>query len=90
MELAAELNKQEHLRFAIFRSGRPILLQAVSKIVGNAQEQGKSRLKSAAYVQYVSILRRLLTQLLSVRCIFEMACPKLMPLRRCGLFCFPN
>ncbi|MGD2038943.1 MAG: hypothetical protein PVH28_13710, partial [Desulfobacterales bacterium] len=49
-------------------------LQAISKIVDYAQEQGKSRRKSAAYVQYVSILRRLLTQLLSVRCIFEMAC----------------
>jgi hypothetical protein len=49
-------------------------LQAISKIVDNAQEQGKSQRKSAAYVQYVSILRRLLTPLLSVRCIFEMAC----------------
>jgi hypothetical protein len=51
-------------------------LQSTSrfKIVDGAQEQGKSRRKSAAYVQYVSILRRLLTQLLSVRCIFEMAC----------------
>jgi hypothetical protein len=52
-------------------------LQSTSrfKIADGAQEQGKSRRKSAAYVQYVmSILRRLLTQLLSVRCIFEMAC----------------
>ena len=49
-------------------------LQAVSKIVDNDQEQGKSRRKSGAYVQYVSILRRLLTQLLGVRCIFEIAC----------------
>jgi hypothetical protein len=54
-------------------------LQSTSrfKIVDGAQEQGKSRRKSAAYVQYVSILRRLLTQLLSVRCIFEMACIEL-------------
>ena len=64
-------------------------LQAVSKIANCAQEQGKSRSavalrrglgrdkrKSAAYTEYVSILRRLLTQLLSVRCIFEMACNK--------------
>jgi hypothetical protein len=29
------------------------------------------RRKSAAYVDYVSILRRLTTQLLGVRCIFE-------------------
>ena len=50
------------------------VLQAISKIVDNAQEQGKSRRKSAAYIKYVSILRRILTQLLSVRCIFEMAC----------------
>jgi predicted ATPase len=90
MELAAELNIQEHLRLAVFRSERLILLQAVSKIVANAQEQGKGRRKSAAYVQYVSILRRLLTQLLSVRCIFEMACRRLMPLMRCGLFLFWN
>jgi len=34
----------------------------------------RDKRKSAAYAQYVSILRRLLTQLLSVRCIFEMAC----------------
>jgi hypothetical protein len=49
-------------------------IEAISKIVDYDQEQGRSRRKSAAYVQYVSILRRLLTQLLSVRCIFEIAC----------------
>ena len=64
-------------------------LQAVSKIVDNNQEQGNGRRKSGAYVQYVSILRRLeahlykynrwviqlcwATQLLSIRCIFEIA-----------------
>jgi len=52
---------------------KDLKLQAISKIVATAQEQGKSRRKSAAYMQYVSILRRLLTQFLSVRCIFEMA-----------------
>ena len=30
-----------------------------------------SRRKSAAYIEYVSILRRLTTRLLGVRCIFE-------------------
>jgi hypothetical protein len=88
MELAAEHNKKKYLRLAVFRTGHLIILQAVSKIVANAQEQGKGRRKSAAYVLYVSILRRLLTQLLSVRCIFEMACRKRMPLMRCGLFLF--
>jgi hypothetical protein len=48
-------------------------LEAISKIVDHAQEQGVSRRKSAAYVEYVSILRRLTTQLLGVRCIFEIA-----------------
>ena len=46
-------------------------LEPVSKIVDYAQEQGVSRRKSAAYGEYVSILRRLTTQLLGVRCIFE-------------------
>jgi hypothetical protein len=55
----------------------PSKMQAVSKIVDYAQEQGKSRRKSAAYVLYVSILRRLLTQLLSVRYIFEIACSQI-------------
>jgi hypothetical protein len=40
-------------------------------MAGHVQEQGVSRRKSAAYVEYVSILRRLTTQLLGVRCIFE-------------------
>jgi hypothetical protein len=47
------------------------LPEPISKIVANVQEQGMSRRKSAAYVEYVSILRRLITQLLGVRCIFE-------------------
>ena len=49
------------------------LLAAISKIVDHVQEQGVSRRKSAAYVEYVSILRRFTTQLLGVRCIFEIA-----------------
>ena len=55
-----------------------IYLEPISKIADHAQEQGKSRRKSAAYVQYVSILRWLLTQLLSVRCIFEMGSTKIL------------
>jgi hypothetical protein len=47
-------------------------LKPIAKIVDHVQEQGVSRRKSAAYVEYVSILRRRTTQLLGVRCIFEM------------------
>jgi len=36
--------------------------------------QGSGRRKSAAYMEYVSILRRSVTQLLSVRRIFEIGC----------------
>jgi hypothetical protein len=45
---------------------KPIL-----KIVDHAQEQDASRRESAAYRQYVSILRRLATKLWGVRCIFK-------------------
>ena len=47
-------------------------LEPISKIVDHVQEQGVGRHKSAAYVEYVSILRRFTTQLLGVRCIFEL------------------
>jgi len=48
-----------------------MFLEAISKIADHVQEQGVSRRKSAAYEQYVSILRRFTTKLLGVRCIFE-------------------
>jgi hypothetical protein len=68
-----------HLKSPLIFSGlfstfsqQAISLEPISKIVDHAQEQGVSRRKSAAYIaQYVSILRRLTTKLLGVRCIFE-------------------
>jgi hypothetical protein len=67
-----------------FRTEKKILIEPISKIVDHVQEQGVSRSavalkrglwrdkrKSAAYIEYVSILRRLTTRLLGVRCIFE-------------------
>jgi hypothetical protein len=38
------------MRWNLLVIGQNILFQALSKIVANAQEQGKSRRKSAAYV----------------------------------------
>jgi len=46
-------------------------IEPSSKIVDHAQGQGTGRRKGAAYDKYVSILRRSVTQLLSVRRIFE-------------------
>ena len=45
--------------------------EPISKILGYVKEQGLNRRKSAAYAEYVSILRGLKTRLLGVRCIFE-------------------
>ena len=91
MKQKAERIEQIYRCIIFFRSGHLNLCQAVSKIVGNDQEQGKGRHKSEVPPtrrDEQCILRRLLTQLLNVRCIFEIAWRKLMPLSRYGLFCF--
>jgi hypothetical protein len=49
------------------------ILEPISKIADHVQEQGVSRRKSAVRHTFwrMSILRRITTQLLGVRCIFE-------------------
>ena len=91
MKQKAERIEQIYCCIICVRSGHLNLCQAVSKIVDNDQEQAKGRRKSGVPPtrrdeQY--IIRRLLKQLLNVRCVFEIAWRELMPLARYGLFCF--
>ena len=45
-------------------------LKAISKIVDHVQSKASIRFESGAYTEYVSILNRIATQLLGVRCCF--------------------